>query len=368
MINHHGTRDRARAIAELFDKKTEYARKNDVRWLEYPHEVRSAPRPDGDGRITFGFTERVDSRFIELWHRWDTLDLLEVYAEEPFVRDTKSPGLLLCFAAFNGREMYNVPRNWRTGGCARQLKNVVSVTALGLDFDEGDVTLPGLRLRFEELGLECIIYSTFSHSAKKPKFRAIVSLRVPASLREREDQRLWRDKYHAFAEIVGAGVHDKACSDPTRLFYMPAHAPDAPYEWAYVEGAPLDYDGIVVPDKPVSRYVHLEDDAPASLREVEAALRHIPPCCDYPTWRNVIWAIHAQFFDTEDEDAARQICLRWSAKCRSKFDEDVFEKLWDDADPDGAIRLATFWMIALEHGYDSTENLISQLPNPNDLT
>ena len=117
---------------------------------------------------------------------------------------------------------------------------------LGLDFDDGDTTVELVTQRLRELDLAALVHTTQSQTTETPRLRAYVPLKVPADVTG-SGWSLWRRKYTAFANALGAGTADPACTDPTRAFYLPVKSSTAaPYEWSYVAGSPLDFDSIVV--------------------------------------------------------------------------------------------------------------------------
>jgi hypothetical protein len=84
-------------------------------------------------------------------------------------------------------------------------------------------------------GLEWFAYSTYSHRNEDPHYHLVLPLaeRVPAGL--------WRAVWlglHERLQLQG----DPQTKDPARLFYLPQHAPDQPYEFHEGHGALLDAD------------------------------------------------------------------------------------------------------------------------------
>lgn len=84
-------------------------------------------------------------------------------------------------------------------------------------------------------GLEWFAYSTYSHTNEDPHYHLVLPLaeRVPAGL--------WRAiwlELHERLQLQG----DPQTKDSARLFYLPQHAPDQPYEFHEGHGALLDAD------------------------------------------------------------------------------------------------------------------------------
>lgn len=114
-------------------------------------------------------------------------------------------------------------------GTTRGNKNVRFVEALVVDMD-GD--------GFDECrldGLEWFAYSTYSHRLDDPHYHLVLPLaeRVPAGL--------WRVVWQELVDRLRLPA-DPATKDPARLFYLPQHAPDQPFEFHEGSGRLLDVD------------------------------------------------------------------------------------------------------------------------------
>jgi putative DNA primase/helicase len=82
-------------------------------------------------------------------------------------------------------------------------------------------------------GLEWFAYSTYSHRLDDPHYHLVLPLaeRVPASL--------WRVVWAELHDRIGL-VGDPQTKDPARIFYLPQHAPDQPFEFHEGHGVLLD--------------------------------------------------------------------------------------------------------------------------------
>jgi putative DNA primase/helicase len=112
-------------------------------------------------------------------------------------------------------------------GTTRGNRNVRFVEALVVDMD-GEA--------FDEArldGLEWFAYSTYSHRLDDPHYHLVLPLaeKVPASL--------WRVVWAELHDRIGL-VGDPQTKDPARIFYLPQHAPDQPFEFHEGHGALLD--------------------------------------------------------------------------------------------------------------------------------
>lgn len=114
-------------------------------------------------------------------------------------------------------------------GTSRGNRNVSMMEALVVDMD--CEAFDNARLD----GLEWFAYSTYSHRLDDPHYHLVLPLahKVPASL--------WRVVWGELHERVGL-VGDPQTKDVARIFYLPQHAPDQPFEFHEGHGAFLDTD------------------------------------------------------------------------------------------------------------------------------
>jgi putative DNA primase/helicase len=133
-------------------------------------------------------------------------------------------------------------------GTTRGNNNVRFVEALVVDMD-GEA-FDHARLD----GLEWFAYSTYSHRLDDPHYHLVLPLaeKVPASL--------WRvvwEELHQRINLRG----DEATKDPARIFYLPQHAPDQPFEFHEGHGElldsslKLDVEPVINPVSPRSKQV-----------------------------------------------------------------------------------------------------------------
>ena len=119
-------------------------------------------------------------------------------------------------------------------GDRRTLARVEKVYALTLDFDGGDTKIEDAPSLLP--GTCGVAYTTFSHSITWPKLRVIYPLSRPVDALEYEKLWIW-----ASDKIVREGrILDESARDASRFWYLPSHAPGAPYEWRELDGRPLD--------------------------------------------------------------------------------------------------------------------------------
>jgi len=112
-------------------------------------------------------------------------------------------------------------------GTTRGNRNVRFVEALVVDMDSE--AFDNARLD----GLEWFAYSTYSHRLDDPHYHLVLPLaeKVPASL--------WRVVWAELHDRIGL-VGDPQTKDPARIFYLPQHAPDQPFEFHEGHGQLLD--------------------------------------------------------------------------------------------------------------------------------
>jgi len=123
-------------------------------------------------------------------------------------------------------------------GATRGKENVVLISCLVLDFDDG-ISPEKLQPAWERW--EYVIHSTFSHSPERPKFRAVFPLSSPVPGEE------WPNIYRRLAAALGGGHADLVCKDCSRIYYLPAAPQGAPVfahhhsgEWLNPEDFPED--------------------------------------------------------------------------------------------------------------------------------
>lgn len=76
-----------------------------------------------------------------------------------------------------------------------------------------------------------------------PKFRVALPLSRPWRAADYADQKTasaaWKDRIEALAAALGLH-HDQSCTDTSRLFYLPRHAPGAPFATRVIDGQACD--------------------------------------------------------------------------------------------------------------------------------
>ena len=95
-------------------------------------------------------------------------------------------------------------------------------------------------------------------------------------------------------------------------------------------------------DRGAARYS--QSNGPADVERVRDALRYIP-ADDRDTWRNIGFALHAEF-----GDAGRALWDEWSAPCK-KYDARDQDYSWSRFNPGGGITIGTLFHYAKQNGW-----------------
>ena len=216
---------------------------------------------------------------------------------------------------------FRLPEGGDGKRCARRDENLIDRCLLTLDIDDSGMTLNELSYELS-MGVGCafVAYSTYSHTADKPKIRVVIPL----------SQAVTAVEYRALAEkfVAGWGVKCDSCSfKPNQLMYMPrCRVGELGNAWTMkVDGDCLDVDAFLapsatadkvgsVPSTPTSSDFDLvsdiEDDvaiqglllavasAPLDISdyEVSAYLDAYPALgSDYHDWLGVGMSLHHQY-------------------------------------------------------------------------
>lgn len=114
----------------------------------------------------------------------------------------------------------------------RIASNVAHVSALVLDYDD-EAALPLGEALEKWQGFERAAYTTWSHSEQAPRCRVVLPLARPVP------GVWWSLLYRDVLQEQGKGA-DRACSDPSRAYYLPAQGAGGPHQAQQVSGELLD--------------------------------------------------------------------------------------------------------------------------------
>jgi predicted P-loop ATPase len=252
----------------------------------------------------------------------------------------------------------------------RIARNVIAVTALGIDFDKDESNRPltpdavdRVLEAFVAKGIRAVIYTTHSHTAQRPSYRLCVALS-----REVPGHEWDRFLPVALAQVdIPAGCH----ADARHVWFFPSAPDGADVGGVALDGSPLDVDAILASASPVVGRVrvgavHLpdEDDEPEWLATVSQEQRvtdmraqltrelgevhpaHAGPDTDDRRVRNgLTWTIActvSRVYGVRDPDDVLDAMLAiYNSKCVPPYDEDKVasivrqafaegEKTWGD--------------------------------------
>jgi putative DNA primase/helicase len=221
-------------------------------------------------------------------------------------------------------------------GATRSNANVETITGLVGDID-GNCDLEQLADCLQ--GTRHIFYSTHSHdpTAGRSKFRIVVPL--SKSISPRDYGSVWTGFNAMLSNIL-----DPATKDPSRIFYLPS-CPAAMTQHAVFmdrDGDALDPETLALKASNKSPALALIDNSdlagtsksnppPETILEIERAramLAAIPATCEYPIWRDLLWAIASTGWT-----CARDLAMQWSASAPDRFSETEFDKVWRSYNP-----------------------------------
>ena len=113
-------------------------------------------------------------------------------------------------------------RSWSpaTFNGTRAAKNVIEVSALVFDFDDG-TTIDQARSTF--IQIPHYGHTSWSHTEEDHRFRVVIPLHKPIPGRVWKQVYQWALQLWEETKPTGAGSPDRACSDPSRLYLVPVY-------------------------------------------------------------------------------------------------------------------------------------------------
>lgn len=214
-------------------------------------------------------------------------------------------------------------------GDKRSLENVERVFALLLDYDDGATSQADALAVWQ--GFAAFAHSTFNSSTNAPRFR--VELQLSRSVTRDEHAILWR---WARARVAAAGhAIDEATKDASRFWFSPVMPDDAAYDFAVLDGAPLDVDAIIATATPPALHL-VNEPASIPMADRERRARAYADKLDAAVsgarghdsaFRAALKVAHG--FDL-DEPTALRVLSTWNARCRPPWNEaDLRHKIRD---------------------------------------
>jgi len=211
-------------------------------------------------------------------------------------------------------------------GTERREASMVGRSLLTLDADDTGMTLDDIELQLT-MGLDCSFaaYTTYNHSAGKPKLRIVVPL----------SREVTPDEYRQLSNKIGdaLGIPLDPCSyKPNQVMFMPS-CPDLSLAWSMaVDGGPLQVDDHLVPIIIAAETDTDLDDAigeqPLDLTDdqVKNYLRAYPAAAlEYGEWIQVGAALHHQYQGNRD---GMRLWAQWSKADADRYDKDAIASKW----------------------------------------
>lgn len=229
-------------------------------------------------------------------------------------------------------------------GTSRKASEIKELSLLVYDIDNG-TPLDALAQKLK--GTSAWIYSTHSHMQAKnqqpqlPRFRVIFPLAKPWRAYAYDSistaQADWKHRYTAVAAHFGIEI-DMACSDLSRLFFLPRHAEGAPFVTHIMEGVPLDimadeYAPSSLQKRTIRKAVYIAHESTpsakmplktiAELKKTVDALARIDPDQHYDDWLKIGMALKNEF-----GAHGFGIWVIWSSSGQ-KFNASVIQQKWE---------------------------------------
>lgn len=210
-------------------------------------------------------------------------------------------------------------------GQERTEANLICRSMITLDLDDVDMNIADLEFQIT-MAIDCafVAYSTFSHTAAKPKVRIVVPLSRDVTPSE------YREVSRRFGAALGVKL-DPCSFIPNQFMYLPS-APDMSQAWSVLQhGQPYEVPSDIVPVVTHSATDDLDEvlsSQPLDLSddEIDAYLSaYDPEVLEYDQWLTVGAALHHQYMGGEDDGYQRW--LEWSKRSR-KHDARLMPAKW----------------------------------------
>ncbi len=203
----------------------------------------------------------------------------------------------------------------------RSLANVEKVYAVGLDLDE-DVRWGEVRDRFSRSA--SFVHSTWSSTLTEPRARVFLLLSRPVNADE------YRKVYASVAGVAEGGglVVDRAASDPSRLWFLPATKRGAPFVSYIGDGAPVNVDAAIAAAPEPAPYVPTRRplaraDATAVIRARKYLLQ-CPGAISGSGGHNATFMVAQRLvrgFSLSNDDAFDLLMTEWNPRCCPPWSE-----------------------------------------------
>lgn len=157
--------------------------------------------------------------------------------------------------------------------CVRAKSNVVGMSALVLDYDDGATVEAARAVWIDRFGL---IHTTRKHTTEASRFRVILPFTRIVTPDDYEIVWRWAEK------IAAAASHtiDPATKDVSRFWYMPGVLSSGVYECVRLVGTPLDPDPIITSHKYAENERQRQAEQPSPITSRGYGNRALESACN----------------------------------------------------------------------------------------
>ncbi len=206
----------------------------------------------------------------------------------------------------------------------RSLANTEQVYAIGLDFDAGD-DWAALTAAFS--GSASFLHTTWSSTPERPRARAFVRLSRPVTGDE------YRVLYRYVAELleVEGFTVDRAASDPSRFWYLPAAQPGYEFKHYVGPGLPMPVPDVVPipgadapPPPPMPRAIRGAGSGASAVERARAYLAKCPGAISGSGGHNITFFVAQRLvrgFALSEADAYALLANDWNPRCSPPWSE-----------------------------------------------
>jgi len=223
----------------------------------------------------------------------------------------------------------------------RARRNVQAVTMLAYDSDAEHASGAEIERKLSVAlpGVSCRWHSSWT--SRPGAIRARILVDLPRDISADEHALAWTVGRRMLA--AGGIETDGACSDPSRAYYIPAHAPGGWYGWGRLDGDPLDVDYAIERERRRVDHARREADAAAEARRARlhvvgdqvmararAYLAQMPPAISGAHGHDVTFAAALRLTRgfRLSEDHAFALLSEWNQSCQPPWsDRDLRRKV-----------------------------------------
>jgi hypothetical protein len=251
----------------------------------------------------------------------------------------------------------------------RKNDRIQSVSLLVYDLDNKDqvITADELERKIKQQGYRAIIYSTFTHTPEKPRYRLILDISEPLPPALHKHALL-----HIAAKLGILEVMDKNAMDLSRFFYRPRCPADQVQNYVFreIDGVPVNIKKVsrVNSSKVVSLLDRRNGDEVTSnlagiscwpetgdnVEQVRAMLEAVSPDCERGVWTSIIWAVLSLDWQAGEDlvtEWSKQSAVHWSDLLRANEASADLQRVIDDYSADRNPTIGTLWHHAKAGGW-----------------